>query len=81
MKIHKLDIFEKYFQQIENGTKSFEVREKRDRNFQVGDVLVLYEQNEITKERTGRTIIKEIIYILDDENFCKKGFAILGLNI
>lgn len=79
--VHNLEIFQKFYTAVNDGRKTFEVREKRDRNFQVGDVLRLYEINETTKEKTGKMTTKEIAYILDDENFCKKGYIILGFKM
>lgn len=77
-KIHNLDIFTEYFNPVFCNVKNFEVREKRDRNFKVGDTLILHEINKITKEKTGRTVTKQIVYTLDDEQFCKTGYIILG---
>lgn len=79
--VHNLEIFQKFYTAVNDGRKTFEVREKRDRNFQIGDVLRLYEINETTKEKTGKMTTKEIAYILDDENFCKKGYIILGFKM
>lgn len=76
---HDLDIYSKYFEAVVDGTKTFEVREKRDRNFKVGNVLLLKEIDELSKKHTGREILKEISYILDDSNYCKNGYVILGL--
>ncbi len=76
-KEHKLKILPKYYELVENRTKNFEVR-KDDRDFGVGDILILLEWN---GEYTGRKILREIGYILDDKDYCKDGFAILGFKI
>ena len=39
---HELKTYPKYFQETIEGNKPFEIR-KNDRNFQVGDVLILKE--------------------------------------
>lgn len=77
--IHELEILSKYFVPIQNGTKNFEIREIRDRVFKVGDTLMLFEIDDITRRPTGRHIEKEITYTLDDERFCKSGYIVMGL--
>ena len=41
-RIHELKCYSEYFWRIQNGQKTFEIR-KNDRDYQVGDVLVLTE--------------------------------------
>ena len=43
---HELKTYPKYFQETIEGNKPFEIR-KNDRNFQVGDVLILKEWDNI----------------------------------
>ncbi|KXT63177.1 DUF3850 domain-containing protein [Lactococcus sp. DD01] len=40
MKTHELKLDVKYFDEVKNGTKNFEIR-KNDRDFKVGDILIL----------------------------------------
>ena len=61
--IHELKIYPKYFEEVMNGNKTFEVR-KNDRHFKVGDAIVLNEWDNI--KYTGRKIHAVITYILDD---------------
>lgn len=67
-----------FFQDILDGLKPFEVR-FNDRNFKVGDVLVLQEYDSKRKIYTGREISKRVIYILDDPRFVKEGYVIMSL--
>lgn len=60
--IHKLKIQPQYFKEICNGKKSFEIR-KNDRDFKVGDKLLLQEYLSETKEYTGRVIERKITYL------------------
>ena len=76
---HYLGILPQYYRAIEQGKKTFEVREKRDRNFQEYDILHLLE--EIGGERSGREIIAEVTYVLDDPRFCKEGFVVMGIKV
>ena len=48
---HKLKTWPVFFADVESGVKTFEIR-KNDRNFQVGDILILeeYDPWELTEE-------------------------------
>lgn len=50
MVIHRLKILPEYFGAQKNRVKTFEIR-KNDRNFKVGDRLMLYEINLKTKQK------------------------------
>lgn len=94
MKIHELKIWPVYFEDVLSGAKTFELR-KNDRDFQVGDILVLKEFNPglsdetgptkvVIEERgyTGREINKKITYIYKEFGKglgLKKGFCILSI--
>ena len=93
MKTHELKILPHYFDAVEKGIKTFEIR-KNDRDFQVGDYLMLNEWEEglsdstgpekvIVKERgyTGRKLTRKITYILygNGRYGLRKGYVILGI--
>ncbi len=78
MKIHHLNIFPEYFNAILLRQKMFEVREKRNRNFAEGDEILLHEFD--GKLVTGRTLFVKITYVLDNPDYCKDGFVVLGIN-
>lgn len=77
-KVHYLKTWTPFFKDIKNGIKNFEVR-KNDRDYEVGDTLILEEFEPTTEKYTGAWIPKEIIYKLDDTRFVKENFIILGL--
>lgn len=79
-KIHDLKILPKYFDLVKRGIKNFEVR-KNDRDFKVGDMLELLEWDDKKHIYTGRNERRKIIYILNDSDYCKEGYVILGLDI
>lgn len=63
MKWHDLKIQTQYFNAIQIGTKTFEIREN-DRDFQVGDVLYLREFD-LLEGYTDRVLKRRISYITD----------------
>jgi hypothetical protein len=75
---HTLKIIPEYYRAIERGDKTFEVR-KNDRNFQVYDILELKEF--FGGEYSGRYINAEVTYILDDQEYCKEGYVIMGIKV
>ena len=72
MDIHYLDIQDKYFKDIKNEIKKFEIR-RTNRDYKIGDLLYLknIETNEIIK--------KQITYINDLSIYNIKGILILGI--
>lgn len=66
-----------YFEAVENGTKNFECR-YNDRDFQVGDELLLREYD-LEIGYTGRFLVKKIVYILSDFIGLKDDYVILGV--
>lgn len=85
---HSLKILPKYYDDVLNGRKKFEIR-KNDRNFKVGDKLLLQEWDK--DEYTGREMLKEVDYIFPSNGTCElsedycityglsEGYCILGL--
>lgn len=78
MKVHEVKTLPIYFWPQVVGLKNFEIR-KKDREYQEGDILKQREWDPTKGEYTGAVIEREITYILDDPNYCKEGFAVLGL--
>lgn len=76
--VHHLKTYTAFFEDVRKGIKQFQVR-KNDRNYQVGDTLILEEFDPVEKIKTGAWVPELIIYKLDDERFCKEGFVVLGI--
>lgn len=77
--IHELKTYPQYFQQTLEGNKPFEIR-LNDRNFQVGDIVILKEWDNI--KYSGREIRGTIKYILDDKFIgLSKGYVAFSLDI
>ena len=67
---HILKTWPEDFQAVWTGEKTFEVR-INDRNYQVGDVLILKEFDPKTQEHTGSVLCKKVTYLIG-EPFAKK---------
>ena len=71
----ELKIWSNYFDAINNGIKTFEIR-KNDRDFEVGDTLILREWIPGCEKYTGRRVAVKITYILPggqwgvDNDYC-----------
>jgi hypothetical protein len=84
---HKLKTLARYWEAVEAGTKTFEVR-KNDRAFQTGDILVLekmdnegrYYEPTVTGGFIAKSIRKKITYLLQGGQFgIEPGYCVLGL--
>lgn len=78
MKIIEKKILPGYYEEVRKQTKTFELR-KDDADYQVGDTLVLCEWTGTAY--TGRTLEREITYILRDcyEFGLAPGYCILAI--
>src|SRR5262245_16198439 len=65
MTTHELKSWPDFFTPIFDGSKMFDLRYNKDRNFKVGDTLRLREWNDRMKEYTGRETSRRITHILD----------------
>ena len=75
--IHALKAIPEYFEASAVGRKNFEVR-KNDRPYSAGDYVALNEWN--GENYTGRCTLHKIVYILDNTEYCKEHYVILGLD-
>lgn len=73
---HYIKILPEYFQAIESGDKTFEVR-FNDRNNHVHDILHLREWQD--DKCTGKEMAVEVTYLLDNPDYCKEGFVIMAI--
>jgi hypothetical protein len=75
---HELKIWPACFSAVEAGIKSFDVRQN-DRDFQVGDVLLLREYEPESEQYSGRTTTRRISYLLPGGTFgVEAGWCVLG---
>ena len=74
---HELKILPEYFEAASTYKKTFEIR-KNDRNFHVGDKLILKEWD--GDKYTGRQVERWVSYILYDwQAGLKDGYCIMAL--
>lgn len=79
-KTHELKTWPEYFKAVWDGKKTFELR-KNDRDFNVGDDLMLIEYCPKKLVNTGSFLAVKITYILQGGNFgLEDGYVILGFN-
>lgn len=78
---HKLKTWPEYFEKVYSLDKLFEVR-KNDRNFKVGDTLILEEYDANTKTYSGRRIACQVTYILYGGSFgIEQGYCVMSLSV
>jgi len=77
-KIHTLKIWQEYYSQVISGNKKFEIR-NNDRDFQVGDVLILQEYDPDVDSYTGEMVSAKITYIT---NFGQKeNYVVMSIEL
>ena len=81
--VHELKIRSKYFKDVANLTKTFEVR-KDDRDFQISDRIILREIDK-NGDYTGFGEDCEITYILgrkeEEKQYVVDGYIIMGIKV
>ncbi len=70
MSEYKVKSWSAFFQAIKRGDKLHDLRDKRDRNYQVGDVLVLQEYLPFEGQYTGDEVRVKITYITSNDRPC-----------
>lgn len=76
--IHELKTWPHYFAAVRAGTKTFEIR-KNDRDFVVGDTLILQEFDPEDGAYTGQIETRAIRFLLSEEDFgVIHGFVAIG---
>lgn len=66
--IHDLKTWPGVFHEVASGAKTFEIR-YNDRNFQVGDLLLLREFDPEIEDYSGYTMTVRVTYILNLDSF------------
>lgn len=77
-KIHRLKTWPDFFRAIEEGRKSFEIR-INDRDFRVGDEVLLLEYSPARGEYLGGVIHRKITFILTGGMGLRDGYCAFEL--
>jgi ASC-1-like (ASCH) protein len=80
IRVHELKCWTEYFQPIWDGDKTFDVR-INDRNFKVGDVIVLGEFCNETQLYLKRSVTAYITYILKSFPHIDEGYVVLAFKV
>ena len=67
-----------YYEDVKSGKKSFELR-KNDRGYKQGDILKMLEYAE--GAWTGRQIIAEVTYLLENYAGIEEGYCIMAIKV
>jgi hypothetical protein len=78
MKSHVIKCWPEYFQPLAIGQKSFEIR-KNDRDYNLGDTLIIKEWNPETGKDTGRWVCKTITYMIQGKFGLPEDVCVLQL--
>lgn len=78
MKTHELKVWIEFFCPLYHGRKTFEIR-KNDRDFEVGDTLILKEYDPQASVYVGGEVIAEVTYVTDFMQ--AQGYVVLGIKI
>lgn len=76
--IHELKCWPGYFLPLCERVKSFEIR-KNDRDFKVGDTLILRQWNPETGYYEWGMIEREVTYVTDFPTGLRDGYVCMGL--
>lgn len=75
--MHELKTEPKYFQAVRDGKKLFEIR-RNDRNFKVGELLILQEYSRF-QGYTGEQTVMVVTYIMSDERYLPPGYVAMSI--
>lgn len=66
-----------FFKAIKDGTKTHELRDKIDRDYKVGDTILMQEFDPRGSGYTGDSVLVEITYITSNDTPCALSGAVL----
>ena len=86
--MQKLKSWTKFFKAIKAGEKTHDLRSKKDRDYEIGERLLLQEYDPFSGTYTGDACVVEVTYITDDVTPCAfssavldKGYCILSIKV
>lgn len=83
---HELKSWTHFFKEIVNGNKTHDLRWFKDRDFKIGDVIRLFEYDNINGVYTGESALVQVTYITSNKCPCaysssalENGYCILSI--
>lgn len=76
--MHILKCIDPYYSDVVSGKKTFEIR-KNDRDYKVGDILILKQYNSKHNIYTGKEVWCKVIYMVTDPEYCKDCYCVMGI--
>ena len=70
MNVHNVKSWVPFFQAFKSGAKKHDMRDMKDRNYKVGDILILEEYDPFKGEYTGDAMKMRITYITSKDTPC-----------
>lgn len=80
MEVHEVKSWSYLFDAIKDGRKKHDIRDMRDRNYGVGDIMILRRFDQIKGEYTGESLEARITYITNRDTACAFSSAVLDRN-
>ena len=80
MTVYNVKSWVPFFQAFKTGAKKHDMRDLKDRNYKVGDILVLEEYDPFKGQYTGDVMRMKITYITSRETPCAFSSAALDSN-
>jgi hypothetical protein len=78
--MHRLKCWPQFFEPIKRGEKTHDLRRADDRDFEVGDRMLLEEFDPRTKSYSGRRLVVEITFITSASQPCALSDKALASN-
>ena len=80
MSEHDLKVWPEFWDNLESGRKTFEIRID-DRGFCLGDTLLLREWHPVTQVYTGREVRRTVTHLLRNWRGIQSGYVIMSLAV
>jgi hypothetical protein len=77
---HELKCWPEHFEPLSRGVKTVELR-RNDRNYQVGDVLILREWEPMENAYTGRNVHATITHIVSGGEWLNPGYVAMSVRL
>lgn len=79
--VHVLKLVQPFFEESWTGAKPFELRKNDRGGYKVGDILHMREWRNDAHVYTGREIIAEVTYVLDNQEYLVPGIVCMGVRV